>query len=84
MLIYLLQEPIVREESKSMCCCCCSSGPLTLTTQVPTKGYVAGQSIPLMVEVDNASNVKIKYVMCKLVQVSVLRIYNLSPLFISL
>lgn len=63
------REPIQREESKHMCCCCCRSGPLTLTTHVPYKGYVVGETIPLTVEVDNASNVKISNVMCQLKQI---------------
>ena len=54
-----------------MCCCCCRSGPLTLTTHVPTKGFVIGETIPLTVEVDNATNVKISNVMCRLQQVSI-------------
>ncbi|KAJ9577787.1 hypothetical protein L9F63_005643, partial [Diploptera punctata] len=62
------REPIQREESKTMCCCCCRSGPLTVTTHVPTKGYVVGDVIHLTVEVDNASNVKISNVMCQLQQ----------------
>jgi len=65
----LLQEPLKIENNKYFCCCCCKSGPLTLVTHVPARGYVPGQSIPMTVEVDNASNVAVTGVVCELVQV---------------
>ncbi|XP_069691681.1 arrestin domain-containing protein 17-like isoform X1 [Periplaneta americana] len=60
------REPFKVEDSKHFCCCCCKSGPLTLVTVIPARGFVPGQSIPLTVEVDNASNVNIYEVVCEL------------------
>lgn len=44
---------------KSFCCFCCKSGPLHAEVIIPTGGYVPGQSIPISIDVDNASNVKV-------------------------
>ncbi|KAJ4443541.1 hypothetical protein ANN_05214 [Periplaneta americana] len=66
------REPFKVEDSKHFCCCCCKSGPLTLVTVIPARGFVPGQSIPLTVEVDNASNVNIYEVVCELQKVSML------------
>lgn len=55
---------------KSFCCFCCRSGPLSLTVSLPVTGYVSGQTIPILAECDNASNVKvnaIKFILRKLV-----------------
>ncbi|KAJ4443542.1 hypothetical protein ANN_05215 [Periplaneta americana] len=63
------REPFKAEDSKMFCCCCCESGPLTLATHLPTRGFVPGQSIPMTIEVDNASNVRIYGVSCELIKI---------------
>lgn len=60
----LNQNPRVKEQfklnlEKSFCCFCCKSGPLSLIVQLPVTGYVSGQTIPILAECDNASNVKV-------------------------
>lgn len=42
---------------KTFCCFCCKSGPLEAVVSIPARGYVSGQTIPVAIEVDNASNV---------------------------
>ena len=54
------------ELEKSFCCFCCKSGPLSTIVSVPVTGYVSGQTIKLMIECDNASNVKVNSVKCTL------------------
>lgn len=59
---------------KTFCCFCCRSGPLTARISISASGFVPGQNIPIIAEVDNASNVKIdrlKIVLCKLVEFKV-------------
>ncbi|XP_069691686.1 arrestin domain-containing protein 17-like [Periplaneta americana] len=63
------REPFKAEDSKTFCCCCCESGPLTLATHLPTRGFVPGQSVPMTIEVDNASNVKINEVCCEIIKI---------------
>jgi hypothetical protein len=60
------------ENNKYFCCLCCKSGPLTLVTHLPARGYVPGQSIPMTVEVDNASNIIVSCVVCELLQVGII------------
>ena len=67
-----LQEPVKIENNKYFCCCCCKSGPLTLVTCLPARGYVSGQIIPMTIEVDNASKVPVSYVVCELLQVGII------------
>lgn len=73
---------------KHFCCCCCRSGPLTYGAYLPAKGYIPGQDIPITVEIENGSNVKVQEVTCELLKVSVLLslfIYlNISVHFLSL
>lgn len=47
---------------KSFCCFCCKSGPLAVVVSVPVTGFVSGQSIPIKIESENASNVKVNLV----------------------
>lgn len=71
----LNQNPRVKEQmklnlEKSFCCFCCRSGPLALIVSLPVTGFVSGQSIPILAECDNASNVKvnaIKFILRKVV-----------------
>lgn len=58
--------PVKQELEKKFCCWCCESGPLTLVFTVPVSGYVSGQDIPVTIEIDNASNVTVRDVICKL------------------
>ncbi len=60
----LNQNPRVKEAfklnlEKSFCCFCCRSGPLALVVSLPVTGFVSGQTIPILAECDNASNVKV-------------------------
>lgn len=64
----LNREPVKIENNKYFCCCCCKSGPLTLVTHLPARGYVSGQIIPMTIEVDNASKVPVSNVVCELLQ----------------
>jgi hypothetical protein len=65
------QVPVQLEKTKYFCCCCCKSGPLTYVAYLPGKGYVPGQDIPITVEIENGSNVKVREVTCELLKVSV-------------
>ncbi|XP_075210392.1 arrestin domain-containing protein 3-like [Lycorma delicatula] len=60
------KEPVKQELEKSFCCCWCKSGPLQLVIAMPYAGFVPGQSIPLTIEVDNASNVEVSNVIVEL------------------
>ncbi|XP_046678784.1 arrestin domain-containing protein 3-like [Homalodisca vitripennis] len=64
-----LTEPIKREVSTTFCCMWCRSGPLTMVLNLPYAGFVPGQNIPMILEVDNASNVDVDNVVVKLLQV---------------
>ena len=59
------------EETKYFCCCCCRSGPLSYVAYLPAKGYIPGQDMPVTVEIENGSNVKVREVICELLKVSV-------------
>lgn len=59
------------EETKYFCCCCCRSGPLSYVAYLPAKGYTPGQDIPVTIEIENGSNVKVREVTCELLKVSV-------------
>jgi hypothetical protein len=60
------KEPVKIENSKSFYYFRRKSGPLTLATHIPSRGYVPGQSIPMTIEVDNASDVNVKEISCEL------------------
>jgi hypothetical protein len=77
-----LQESVKNENNKYFCCFWCKSGPLTLVTHLPARGYVPGQSIPMTIEVDNASNVNISEVVCELQMVGVFPLFESVYLFI--
>lgn len=64
--IAVAKEPVKKETSKSFCCWCCRSGPLSLVVNVPYTGIVSGQTFPVTIEVDNASNIDVQSVDCKL------------------
>ncbi|GJQ68172.1 hypothetical protein Trydic_g10736 [Trypoxylus dichotomus] len=54
-----LKEPVKITLEKYFCCCWCKSGPLTCVVSIPKSGYVPGEIIPIIAEVDNISNVEI-------------------------
>ncbi|KAF2885772.1 hypothetical protein ILUMI_20407 [Ignelater luminosus] len=54
-----LKDPARITLEKFFCCCWCKSGPLTCVISIPCTGYVPGQVIPVVAEVDNISNVEI-------------------------
>lgn len=67
-VIERLREPHKLTLEKTFCCFCCASAPLSVIVSLPVTGYVSGQTIPLLIEVDNASNVdveKIKFLLRK-------------------
>lgn len=63
------QHPVNLELQKTFCCLFCKSGPLTVTTYVPSTGYVPGQNVPIPIDIDNASNVEIQRVRISLRQI---------------
>lgn len=65
------KNPLTIERNASFCCCCCRSGPLTLVSKIDRRGYVAGDVITLVVEIDNASNVGVNRVSYELQRVIV-------------
>lgn len=44
---------------KFFCCCWCKSGPLTCVVSIPKSGYVPGETLPIVAEVDNISNIEV-------------------------
>ncbi|XP_063708994.1 arrestin domain-containing protein 3-like [Culicoides brevitarsis] len=61
-----LKEPIKAMEQKTFCCWCCTTDPLDIITILPKRGFVPGQNIPVTIEIDNNSNVRIDYVYLQL------------------
>lgn len=45
---------------KRFCCLFCRSGPLTVVVHLPATGFVPGQIVPIVVDVDNISNVDVE------------------------
>lgn len=66
----MFQEPARLTMEKYFCCCWCKSGPLTCVVSLPCTGFVPGQTIPIVGEVDNISNVEVTLVKFKLKKVS--------------
>lgn len=56
------REPEKLVMEKTFCCWCCASPPLSVVVSLPVKGYLAGQTIPLLAEIDNQSNVELEKV----------------------
>ncbi|KRT85285.1 hypothetical protein AMK59_168, partial [Oryctes borbonicus] len=63
-----LLSPAKVQAEKYFCCCCCKSGPLAAILMVPKTGYVCGERIPIIVEIDNASTTSISEVTIKFQQ----------------
>ncbi|KAB0801520.1 hypothetical protein PPYR_05874 [Photinus pyralis] len=61
-----LKEPTRLALEKYFCCFCCKSGPLTCIISIPRTGYVSGQTIPVVLDVDNISNIEITNVQVSL------------------
>ncbi|XP_058825942.1 arrestin domain-containing protein 17 [Topomyia yanbarensis] len=55
-----VKDPFKLEREKTFCCFCCASGPLSVIVHIPVTGFVSGQTIPLTIECDNASNVGVE------------------------
>lgn len=64
-----LREPIKIVEEKTFCCWCCTTDPLDMITILPKRGYVQGQNIPVTIEIDNNSNIRIDYVYIQLLEI---------------
>jgi len=47
---------------KSFWCCCCATPPLAIVVSLPVTGFVSGQAIPLLAEVDNQSSIEVEKV----------------------
>uniref|UniRef100_A0A1Q3FC19 Putative arrestin domain protein n=1 Tax=Culex tarsalis TaxID=7177 RepID=A0A1Q3FC19_CULTA len=72
-----VKDPFKLELEKTFCCFCCASGPLSVLVNIPVTGYVSGQTIPLTIECDNASNVGVTSV--KLTMRKLLAFHVLNP-----
>lgn len=59
-LIEKAREPFKLVLEKTFCCWCCASAPLSVVVSVPVTGYLSGQAIPLLIEIDNQSNVDVE------------------------
>lgn len=57
---FFLQYPLVKEERKTffICCllCCCETDPLFINARIPVGGYTPGQTIELLLEINNKSD----------------------------
>ncbi|XP_054004300.1 arrestin domain-containing protein 17 [Hylaeus anthracinus] len=63
-------ERVQEEMTKTFCCLCCATAPLTVNYSLPVRGYVPGQTMPIKLNVENASSVTVdtvKLVLCKIV-----------------
>ncbi|EDS30991.1 arrestin domain containing 4 [Culex quinquefasciatus] len=72
-----VKDPFKLELEKTFCCFCCASGPLSLIIHIPVTGFVSGQTIPLTIECDNASNVGVDSV--KLTMRKLLAFHVMTP-----
>lgn len=52
------------------CCTCCKSRVIDMVTVIPCGGYVAGDTFPIFIEVDNKSKLNIQSVVCELQEVT--------------
>ncbi|XP_053973989.1 arrestin domain-containing protein 17 [Hylaeus volcanicus] len=63
-------ERVQEEMTKTFCCLCCATAPLTVNYSLPVRGYVPGQTMPIKLNVENASSVTVdtvKLILCKIV-----------------
>ncbi|XP_065219645.1 arrestin domain-containing protein 3-like [Planococcus citri] len=54
-----LRTTYKEEKSKMFCCLWCASGPLTMVVNLPKTGFATSECIPIIVEIDNASNIAV-------------------------
>lgn len=60
-----IRRPAKMEMERSFGCLCCASGPLYVIVDIPSKCYLPGQTIPIQIECDNASNVEVTKIKIK-------------------
>ena len=53
--MFLWQDPVTRNNSKTLCCLCCESGPIQAQVQINRAGYVPGEYIYVNATVDNST-----------------------------
>ena len=65
----------------NFCClfCCCQSGPLVIYLQLPVSGYVPGQIINLILDVDNQSDEEMEHFTVKLMKHIIYYTHKDSP-----
>uniref|UniRef100_A0A336LUC5 CSON004664 protein n=1 Tax=Culicoides sonorensis TaxID=179676 RepID=A0A336LUC5_CULSO len=61
-----LREPVKQIKEKIFGCCCCESDPMQMINLLPKKGFVPGDVIPITIEIDNNSDVRIDFIKVKL------------------
>ena len=54
-----LTVPLSISDEKTICCLCCASKPISLSVKTDRGGYCPGESIALIMEVENHSNKRI-------------------------
>lgn len=59
---------------KYLCCFCCKSGPIGFVFQISKTGFVPGEHMKFITEVNNQSNRKIKGITITLMQASCISI----------
>lgn len=64
-----LKEPVRDEQQKTFGCCCFESDPLSLTTFLPSQGFVPGERFRLFLQISNDSDVKIRSTHIKLKEI---------------
>lgn len=72
-----LKVPFQTQVSKSFYCCCIKSKPLLMKVTVPFSGYVPGQSVDVVIEIKNKSDVDVDGV--KLALQKTITYTSLSP-----
>ena len=50
-----LMNPVQYEDEKTLGCLCCASPPISLTVNLPRRGFCIGETIPLTASLDNGS-----------------------------
>ncbi|KAJ9577791.1 hypothetical protein L9F63_005647, partial [Diploptera punctata] len=63
-------NPLSAEKNKYFCCFWCLSGPVSLVSCIPIRGYIPGQDINLTIEMENASNVVINCLICEFLKIT--------------
>lgn len=70
-------EPIKLDMTKTFCCLCCVSQPLNVHVSLPSRGYVPGQVMPIKINVENQSDIRVESV--KLVLRKIVTFYARTP-----